>query len=285
VELSYDRLVIATGAEPIRPPIAGLELEGVHLLHTVEDSMAVRERVLEHSRSRALVVGGGYIGLEVADALVHRGLEVILVEQAETVMPTVDSSLGRLIGQELRRHGVEVVNGVAIQALEASADGITAVGSQAFTGSFDLILVAVGVRPASRLAKEAGLSAGVRDAIRVNRRMETESTGVYAAGDCVETWHRLLQSPVYPPLGRRTLGRGPGRRPGMAAPSLIRPVPVGGGPMEPRWRPGQAIAASAAQGSASAVVTRARECDQLGNGGARSTAPVMVWVVLTGKPS
>jgi NADPH-dependent 2,4-dienoyl-CoA reductase/sulfur reductase-like enzyme len=201
VELSYDRLVIATGAEPIRPPIAGLELDGVHLLHTVEDSMALRERVLEHSQSRALVVGGGYIGLEMADALVHRGLEVVLVEQAETVMPTVDSSLGRLIGQELRRHGVEVMNGVAIQALEATADGIRAVGSRGFTGSFDLVLVAVGVRPASRLAKEAGLSAGVKDAIRVNRRMETSSMGVYAAGDCVETWHRLLQRPVYLPLG------------------------------------------------------------------------------------
>jgi NADPH-dependent 2,4-dienoyl-CoA reductase/sulfur reductase-like enzyme len=201
VELSYDCLVIATGAEPIRPPIAGLELEGVHLLHTVEDSIAVRERVVERSSSRALVVGGGYIGLEMADALVHRRLKVTLVEQAETVMPTVDPSLGRLIGQELRRHGVDVMNEMAIHALEATSDGIRALGSQALPQSFDLVLVVVGVRPSSRLAQEAGLSTGVREAIRVNRRMETGHEGVYAAGDCVETWHRLLERSVYLPLG------------------------------------------------------------------------------------
>jgi NADPH-dependent 2,4-dienoyl-CoA reductase/sulfur reductase-like enzyme len=136
-----------------------------------------------------------------ADALVHRGLQVTLVEQAETVMPTVDPSLGRLIGQELRRHGVEVVNGTAIQGMEATGEGISAIGSKAWAGSFDLVLVVVGVRPSNRLAQEARLSTGVRDAIRVNRRMETGPEGVYAAGDCVETRHQLLHRPVYLRLG------------------------------------------------------------------------------------
>ena len=201
VTLGYDKLVIGTGAEPARPPIPGLELEGVYLLHTMEDSFRVQARAAEVPGGSALVIGGGYIGLEMADALTRRGLRVTVVEQLSAVMPTADVDLGRRIGDELRRHGVDVTTSTAIERIERGGDQLVVAGSGDFRREVDLVLVAVGVRPAAELAAAAGIEPGVRGAIRVNRRMETNLAGVYAAGDCVETWHRLLERPLYLPLG------------------------------------------------------------------------------------
>lgn len=199
--IEYDRLVLGTGAEPIRPDIPGVDLAGVHLLHTMEDSFQVHRRLTSLSGGRALIIGGGYIGLEMADAFIHRGLKVTLVEQLPAVMPTVDPSLGEEVAGELRRHGVEVVEGTIIEAIEPRAGGLVVIGSEGFRREVDLVLVSVGVRPASGLAAAAGAELGVRHAIRVNRRMETSLSGIFAAGDCVETWHRVLRRPAYLPLG------------------------------------------------------------------------------------
>ncbi|MBO0834494.1 MAG: FAD-dependent oxidoreductase, partial [Actinobacteria bacterium] len=199
--LEYDRLVIGTGAEPVRPPIPGLDQEGVHLLHTMEDSFHVRRRVEELDSGRVLIVGGGYIGLEMADAFRHRGLEVTLVEQLPEVMPTVDGGFGAQVAQELRLQGVEVVTSTAIEAVEEVAGRLLVRGTDGFRTEVDLVLVSVGVRPSSQLAAAAGVETGLRGAIRVNRRMETNLPGVFAAGDCVETWHRILEHPAYLPLG------------------------------------------------------------------------------------
>jgi NADPH-dependent 2,4-dienoyl-CoA reductase/sulfur reductase-like enzyme len=114
-QLSYDRLVIGTGAVPVRPPIDGLDLPGVQVLHTMGDTFALHQALTAGVRS-AVIVGGGYIGLEMAEAFTTRGLEVTLVEQAPAVMPTVDQELGELLGHELRRHEVQVVNDVTIKA-------------------------------------------------------------------------------------------------------------------------------------------------------------------------
>src|SRR5215218_634231 len=110
-QLSYDRLVIGTGAVPVRPPIDGLDLPGVHLLHTMGDTFALQQDLTGDARS-AIIVGGGYIGLEMAEAFTARGLSVTVVEQAPAVMPTVDEELGDLLGEELGRHSVQVVNNV-----------------------------------------------------------------------------------------------------------------------------------------------------------------------------
>jgi len=120
--LGYDKLVIATGAEPVRPPIPGLDLPGVHLLHTMEDSFQVRERAAGRPGGRALVIGGGYIGLEMADAFSHRGLQVTVAEQLPAVMPTVDLDLGGRIGDELTRHGGDVVTGTTIEGVGQVGD-------------------------------------------------------------------------------------------------------------------------------------------------------------------
>jgi NADPH-dependent 2,4-dienoyl-CoA reductase/sulfur reductase-like enzyme len=199
-QLGYDRLVIGTGAVPVRPPIDGLDLPGVHVLHTMGDTFALHQALTAGAQS-AVIVGGGYIGLEMAEAFTARGLAVTLVEQAPAVMPTVDQELGRLLGEELGRHDVQVVNDVTIKAIHQEAAGLTVAGEPDFTATADLVLVVVGVRPDTELAVAAGVQTGVRGALRVDRHMRTNLPDVLAAGDCVQTWHRLLEAPTYLPLG------------------------------------------------------------------------------------
>jgi NADPH-dependent 2,4-dienoyl-CoA reductase/sulfur reductase-like enzyme len=199
-QLGYDRLVIGTGAVPVRPPIDGLDLPGVHVLHTMADTFTLHQAVTAGARS-AVIVGGGYIGLEMAEAFTAHGLAVTLVEQAPAVMPTVDVELGRLLGEELARHGVQVVNDVIVKAIHHDAGRLTVAGDPDLTATADLVLVVVGVRPDTDLAVTAGVETGVRGALRVDRQMRTNLPDVLAAGDCVETWHRLLQQPTYLPLG------------------------------------------------------------------------------------
>jgi NADPH-dependent 2,4-dienoyl-CoA reductase/sulfur reductase-like enzyme len=136
-----------------------------------------------------------------AEAFSARGLSVTLVEQAPAVMPTVDPELGELVGQELGRHDVQVVNDVTVKAIRREAGGLTVAGEPDFTATADLVLVVVGGRPDTDLAVAAGVETGVRGALRVDRHMGTNLSDVLAAGDCVETWHRLLQAPTYLPLG------------------------------------------------------------------------------------
>jgi NADPH-dependent 2,4-dienoyl-CoA reductase/sulfur reductase-like enzyme len=136
-----------------------------------------------------------------AEAFTARGLAVTLVEQAPAVMPTVDLELGRLLGEELARHGVRVVNDVTVKAIHQATGGLVVAGEPDFAATADLVLVVVGVRPDTDLAVAAGVQTGVRGALRVDRHMRTGLPDVLAAGDCVETWHRLLNRPAYLPLG------------------------------------------------------------------------------------
>lgn len=200
-ELSYDRLVIGTGAESIKPNIKGLDLPGVFLLRWMADSFALHNRLTEHKAQSALIVGGGYIGMEMADALSLRGLSVTVVEFAQTVLTTVDRPLGEKVATELERHGINVTTSVGIQTIEHDGKGLTVRGTKGFSARADLVLVAVGCRPCTTLAAEAGIETGLRGAIKVNRRMQTTAPDIYAAGDCVETWHNLLNNYTYLPLG------------------------------------------------------------------------------------
>lgn len=198
--LVYDQLVIATGALPVRPAMRGLELPGVYVLHTMEDSFAVHDHLERHPVRDAVIVGSGYIGLEMADALRHRGVSVTLFGRAETVLPTVDRSLGLMIAETLRAHDVEVHAGVTVRSIEPDGARLVVYGGDV-GATADLVIVAAGVTPNSTLAAASGVETGLKSAIRVDRRMATNVPDVYAAGDCVETWHRLLQAPAYLPLG------------------------------------------------------------------------------------
>ncbi len=200
-ELSYDRLVIGTGAEPASPDISGLDLPGVYSLHFMHDSFRLHRHLTEHSPRTALIVGGGYIGLEMADALTLRGMQVTIMGRAKSMLPTVDSVLGGEVEAELRRHGVEVFARTEAQTIEREDNRLCVFDSGGFRKDTDLVLVAAGVQPNAGLAEGCGAQTGIQGAVQVNRRMETGVDGVYAAGDCVETYHRLLGRNDYLPLG------------------------------------------------------------------------------------
>jgi len=199
--LPYDNLLIGTGARPVRPEMEGINLPGVFPLHTMGDSFAVHRFLEEHKPNSAIIVGAGYIGLEMADALVHRGLQVTLASRTPAVLATVDPAYGRHVEVELREHGVEVWNQVEVGSIQAVGNQLAVSGTQSFTKTADFVLVAVGVQPNGELGTEAGITTGAKGALCVNRRMETNLPGIYAAGDCVETWHRLLHRYTYLPLG------------------------------------------------------------------------------------
>ena len=199
--LHYDRLVIAMGATAVHPPLVGLDLPGVYRLRFMADAFAVHQHLEARAPRSALIIGGGYIGMEMADALTRRGLAVTVAEHGASVLKTIDASFGSLVNAELVRHGVRVETGVRIERIDREGTQLRVVGSNAFQTTADLVLVAVGVEPRSDLAQAAGIEVGERGAIRVTRRMETNLPAIYAAGDCVETWHHLLGRPTYLPLG------------------------------------------------------------------------------------
>jgi NADPH-dependent 2,4-dienoyl-CoA reductase/sulfur reductase-like enzyme len=213
--LSYDELVVGTGAVPVRPPIEGLvgpgalgPDDGVHLLHSMGDTFAVMRTLEERSPASALIVGAGYIGLEMAEALVGRDLAVAQMEQLPEVLPTVDPGLGALVHAQLVDHGVEVLTGTTVRSITREKGGdkgrllvtATRTDGQERSRAVDMVLVVVGVRPDTELAASAGVALGQRGAIVVDRHMRTNLPHVFAAGDCVVTHHRLLGT-AYLPLG------------------------------------------------------------------------------------
>ena len=199
--IPYNRLVIGTGAAPTRPPISGLDEPGVFVLHTMQDSFQIQDFLLSAQPRSALIVGAGYIGVEMADALTHRGLEVTLASRPETVLPTVEPQLGELVEQELAAHGVQLWRGVTISTIQRAAERLKVLSSQGEERIADLVIIATGVRPDTDLGRTAGLALGEPGAIKVSRGMETIVPGIYAAGDCVETWHRVREGYTYLPLG------------------------------------------------------------------------------------
>lgn len=201
VLLKYDKLVICTGAISVIPKVSGIELPGVFPLRWMADSFAVEQYLDEKKPASAVIVGGGYIGMEMADAFRYRGMEVAVVEFANTVLTTLDPELGKRVEETLKRNGVNVQTRTPVSAIEKKDSRLEVSGSNGLKIETDLVLFAVGVRPEAGLAASAGVEIGDHGAIRVNRRMETNLKDIYAAGDCVETWHRLLGKNVYMPLG------------------------------------------------------------------------------------
>ena len=199
--LEYDRLVIGTGAVSVEPNIEWLQLPGVFTLRWMDDSFAMQRFLAEQNPKSAIIIGAGYIGMEMADALTYRGIKVTVVEYFDSVLTAVDPEFGHLVRKELEKHGVKVNTGIAVEKIEKNEHCLIVGGSKGFAASADLVLVAVGARPETKLARTAGIETGIKDAIKVNRRMQTNLSDIYAAGDCVETWHKLLQKYTYLPLG------------------------------------------------------------------------------------
>jgi NADPH-dependent 2,4-dienoyl-CoA reductase/sulfur reductase-like enzyme len=199
--LNYDKLIIATGAVSTRPNLSGMDLPGVFALRWLEDGFFIERYLSEHHPESAIILGSGYIGLEMADALTRKGLTVTLLNRSGRILTELDPELGDIIRTELSKHGVRVVDRIDVTAIEKKNLKLIVRNSQEVSLESDLVLVATGVAPETTLAGKAGVVTGIHKAIRVNRTMETNIKDIYAAGDCVETWHRMLNRYAYLPLG------------------------------------------------------------------------------------
>ena len=199
---SWGELLIATGASPIRPDVPGIDAEGVFSLSILQTGIDVHAYVEERSPRSAVVVGGGYIGIEMAEAFLARGMEVALIDMAPQVMPTLDADMAEGIVEYMRAAGVSVFLQEELARIEQDEAGrVRKVVTEQRSLPADLVITGIGVRPNSGLAKEAGLELGASGAIRVNRRMETSVPGIWAAGDCAESHHLIAGEPTFIALG------------------------------------------------------------------------------------
>jgi NADPH-dependent 2,4-dienoyl-CoA reductase/sulfur reductase-like enzyme/rhodanese-related sulfurtransferase len=229
---SYDALVLSTGATPIIPPVPGADLPQVRVLRTVPDVDALRTLV-DGGAHRAVVAGAGFIGLEAAEALHHRGLAVTVVDLADQVLPPLDPEMARSVEQALVRAGVDVRTSTSVTAvtpgtLTGLAGGEGEVCVRLSDGSelpADLVLLSVGVRPETTLAHAAGLDLGERGAIRVDEHLRTSADGVYAVGDAIEVVDAVTGQPAVVPLA------GPANRQGRAAANHLFGRPGGRTPV------------------------------------------------------
>ena len=197
----FDQLMVATGAIPRRPPLTGADARGIHGVQTLGDGIAL-QRVLEDERPRtAVVVGGGYIGLEMAEALIRRGLDVTLVEAAPQPMGTFDPDMGALVTDALRRTGITVHTGEAVEGFDTDDGHVREVVTEQRRLPADIVVLGLGVRPNVAVAEAAGIDVGSARGIVTDRRMRTSIEGVWAAGDCVENFHLVSHEPVAIPLG------------------------------------------------------------------------------------
>ncbi|MEO6121658.1 MAG: FAD-dependent oxidoreductase [Acidimicrobiales bacterium] len=196
-QLGFDILHLATGARPTRPELAGVDLPHVHGVQTLEDAAHLLDHVQGDGPGHVVVVGGGYIGLEMAEAFVRRGCgSVTIVEQGPEVMGTLDPDMGSLVTGALRRRGVVVRTGLSVTGFTPDRV-VTAEGEW----PADLVILGLGVVPDTALAAGAGLVTGVKGAVVVDTRQQTSADGVWAAGDCCQTFHLVSRAPVHVPLG------------------------------------------------------------------------------------
>ncbi len=188
--LPYDALVLAPGASPVRPPLPGIDLEGVFTLRTVEDARRIIERVGKVGARKAVVVGAGFIGLELVENLVGLGLEVSVVEKAPQVLPPVDPEVAGVMATVLRNNNVALY---LMEGLVAIEEGLVVRTTSGRELAADLVVLSLGVRPETRLAREAGLELGPHGGILVNEEMLTSDPRIWAVGDAVEVTHVVTE--------------------------------------------------------------------------------------------
>ncbi|HEX5811436.1 MAG TPA: FAD-dependent oxidoreductase, partial [Pseudonocardia sp.] len=189
----YDDLVYATGSVPARPPVPGIDAAGVYGVQTLDDGAALRAELDGGHVQRVVIIGGGYIGLEVAEACQVRGLDVTVVDRSATPVGTFDPDVGRFIADAVRKMGVKLVLSDGVAEIE-TGDGGRVAAVHTASGlrlPADLVVLGLGVRPNIALARDAGIPLGPSGGIAVDHRMRTQAAGVWAAGDCVESVHRL----------------------------------------------------------------------------------------------
>ncbi len=201
-EEGFDALMVATGAVPVRPSLPGAGATGVFGVQTLDDGLAVRTFVDGHQPRRAVIVGGGYVGLEMAEAFCALGLETHLVDGAPQPMTRLDPDMGELVAEELRKFGTILHLGEPVTGFETDDGGcVAAVVTEGGAIPADIVVLGLGVRPNASVAEGAGVDIGPSGGIAVDRRLRTSHPSVWAAGDCAEKHHRVSGRPVAVALG------------------------------------------------------------------------------------
>ena len=192
-EESYDKLLLSPGAKPLRPNLPGIDSEKLFTLRTVEDTFRIKNFVNENTPKSAILVGGGFISLEVAENLRHLGLDVTIVQRPRQLMNPFDADMASFIHAELRKHGVKLALGHSVEGFADRDDGLDVLLKDAPPLHADMVVLAIGVSPESALAKDAGLALGIKGSILVNDHMETSVPDIYAVGDAVQVKHFVTE--------------------------------------------------------------------------------------------
>ncbi|PSN12820.1 CoA-disulfide reductase [filamentous cyanobacterium CCP5] len=213
---TYNSLVLAPGAAPLRPPLPGIDLPGIFALRTIPDSRRIREWIMAHQVQRAVVVGGGFIGLEMAENLLRRGIAVTLIEAQSQVMASLDPEMAVPVHEQLRSQGVNLCLGDSVARFEPNpAGGLQISTASGQTHVAELVILGIGVKPETTLAQAAGLEIGDRGGIRVNDHMQTSDPQIWAVGDAVEVQDFVTGEWTTLPLA------GPANRQGRIAADVI----------------------------------------------------------------
>ncbi|HYE82721.1 MAG TPA: FAD-dependent oxidoreductase [Clostridia bacterium] len=200
-EYYYDSLIIATGASPIVPPLENINLANIFTLRSVSDAFAIRELLDSGAVKKAVVVGGGFIGLEAAENLKHRGLDVTIVELVPHILPPFDEEIALYAQNHMAAMGVNILTGEKVTGFIGNDGRVTAVKTSAGDIEADLVILSIGVRPNTGIASGAGIELGATRAIKVNKYMETNIKDIYAAGDCAENTNLITGKPAWYPMG------------------------------------------------------------------------------------
>lgn len=197
----FDKLVIATGASPIIPNFEGVNLKGIFTIRNINDGIAIKNFISDRRPKEAVIVGGGYIGLEMSESLRKRGLNVTVVEKMDRLLGTMEKEVSEKVESVLQKEGVTVMKNVSVKAFYGKEGYVRSVALDSNEIPCDIVILSIGVRPNSDLAKRAGIELGVAESIRIDNFMRTNYEDVYACGDCAEAIHLVTGKRVYIPLG------------------------------------------------------------------------------------
>lgn len=194
---AYDKLLLSPGASPVRPPLPGIDIEGIFTLRDVNDTDTIKNYIQTNDVKRAIIIGGGFIGLEMAENLHNNGSQVAVVEMANQVMAPIDFSMASLVHQHLLQKGIRLYLGTAVTSFERNAEGISVVFQNGRHLSADMIILSIGVRPNTMLASQAGIELGEMRGIKVNCFLQTSDENIYAVGDAIEYPHPITDKPWF----------------------------------------------------------------------------------------
>ena len=199
-EEAYDQLLLSPGAKPVWPELPGMGSERLFTLRTVEDTFRIKEFINQNRPKSAVMVGGGFIGLEMAENLRQLGMEVTIVQRSRQLMNPFDPDMAAFIHNEVRKHGVKLMLGHSLEGFREKNSGLEVLLRDGVSVSADMVILAIGVTPESMLAKEAGLALGIKGSILVNDRMQTSAPDIYAVGDAVQVKHFVTGADSLIPL-------------------------------------------------------------------------------------